>query len=200
MKAIIFALLMLYSLCYEMVEVKSSNFYSFASGTTKVQYIDVSKYGQNDVIHFVFIVKNGQMDKSITFGFSDSIPTVSTPRPYTKSTTSTESYCTDNDDYYYESECGYKYYYDIEKKENKKYIVIEFTGFTGTSLTYNFMSMSSITFYIIFGVVIFVICVIIIVVFNIRRRRAKSTTIASYPTPAQTALVPPPENQPYVSY
>ena len=199
MKAIIFSFLLFYSFCSEMIEVKNSNFYSFASGTTKFSYIDISKYSQNDVIHFCFIVRNGEMDKLITYGFSDSIPNEYTLIPYSKSTTYAEYYCNDNDDYYYyDRECGYKYYFDIEKKENKKYIWIQFTGYTGTSLTYSFMLMSSKTVYIIVGVVIFVLCVIFVVVFNIRRRRAQLTTIASYPTSTQTALVPSSDDQPYV--
>ena len=67
MKAIIFSLLLFYSFCSEMIEVKNSNFYSFASGTTKLYYIDISKSSQNDVIHFAFIVHNGEMDSLIQY-------------------------------------------------------------------------------------------------------------------------------------
>ena len=86
----------------------------------------------------------GKMDKEINYGFSDSIPTLRISLPFSKSPTYSES----NDD-----NNGQKYYYDIEKTKNAKYLVIKYKGFQSTyssNLKIENMRFSSI-FYIIIG-------------------------------------------------
>ena len=198
MKAIIFiaTLLMSYSFCGETAEVKKSGFYSFAESS--YSKIDVSKYSQNDVIHIVFYVYDGEMDKTISYSFSDSKLDESFPSPYSKSASSAKPFCFgDNDDYFYyrDRECGYKYNYDIEKKENKRYIIIHITGYTGTSLTSQLISKNYIVYYIIFGVIIVIILISIFMgIFSSCRRRARMKNIVSNPSSTQTALVPTPES------
>lgn len=118
---------------------------------------------------------------------------------HSKRASSVEPFCFgDSDDYFYyhqDIECGYKYNYDIEKKENKRYIIIHITGYTGTSLTSQLISKNYIVYYIIFGVIIVIILISIFMgIFSSCRRRARMKNIVSNPSSTQTALLPTPES------
>ena len=140
MKAIIIFLLINYFLC---------------SDSTIIGYVDISKFDQNDSMHLAIVVRSGKIDKIIHYGYSNekSITSLS----YTKDTTSSESYCSGDDDYSY---CGTRYYYDIKKEENQNYLVIQCTGYTGESIDYSFLPMSAIGFYIMY-IVIALVCIAI---------------------------------------
>ena len=90
MKAIIFILLMNYFICYQMVHFKSFSLSSSESNIT-TNYLDISEYDQNDVMHLVIIVKSWEIDKSIHYGFSDNTSIASNLLSYTADTTSSES-------------------------------------------------------------------------------------------------------------
>lgn len=192
MKAIVITLLICFSFCMEMPNLKKLNFSSFASAKTGASYIDISEYKLNDEIHLVFYVLYGEMDKKIRYGFSDPIPTIDMEFPYEIDTTSSEYYCVseyEGDDVV-AKECGHKYYYDIKKVENKRYIYIRYTGMTGTSITYEKMSLSATHFYIIYAVIA-VVCVAGCVIYVIiqRKRRARNM-IGPNSTPNQTPIMP----------
>ena len=192
MKAIVINLLICLSFCIEMPHLKKLNFSSFASGKTGSGYIDISEYKLNDEIHLVFFVIYGEMDKIIKYGFSDPIPTIDMVLPYETDTTSSEYYCVSEDqgDYVTTKECGHKYYYDIKKVENKKYIEIRYTGMTGTSITYEKMSLSATHFYIIYAVIA-VVCVAGCVIYVIiQRKRRERNMIGPNTSPVQTPIIP----------
>ena len=115
MKAIIIFLLINYFLCSD----------------TTIGYVDISKYDQNDSMHLAIVVRSGKIDKFIHYGYSNEKSTPLNIFTYTKETTSSESFCSGDD---YNSYCGTRYYYDIKKEENKKYLAIQCTGYTGNSI------------------------------------------------------------------
>ena len=159
MKANIVFLLVKYFLCFQMVYLKS--FSSFVSETNITTYhLDISDYEQNDVMHLCIIVMVGEINKLISYGFSDETSITSNLLKYTIDTTSSESFTKKGKSSKTHSTTyteGMKYYYDIEKVENAKYLLIQCTGYTGVSIEYEFMPMSAIGFYILFGV-LFVVC------------------------------------------
>ena len=117
------------------------------------------------------------------------IDTTSTEHSYsTKKTTKKNSY----------TKPANRYYYDIKKVENAKYLLIQCTGNTGTSIKYMFMPMSSIVFYIIYGI-IFAICIasiIIYIVCIIRKKRMEDNLIGKK---ADLQPMVPQDNQPTYS-
>ena len=195
MKALIITLLMSCFLCSEMIHLKS---FTSLSAQTLTKYIDISSFNQNDVIHLVIIVVSGTMDKQISYGFFDHVPLVSDILSYTIDTTSSSSYCNDEDIYYYR-ECGNKYYFDIKKVENAKYLSMRITGYTGTSITYSLLPMSSTAYYII-GAVIFVVCIAICVAIGYcRMKRARLNNNLLENRTGQASMIPQ-ENQPPSAY
>ena len=70
MKAIIFIFLMNYFFCYQIVHLKSFSSLS-SDSTARNHYLDISNYDQNDEMHLAIVVKSGEIDKSIHYGFSD---------------------------------------------------------------------------------------------------------------------------------
>ena len=172
MKAIIIFLLINYFLC---------------SDTTKIGYVDCSKFDQNDSMHLAIVVRAGKMDKIIHYGYSNEKSLVSLS--YTKDTTSSESFCTGDDDYgYSDSYCGTRYYYDIKKEENKNYLIIQITGFTGDSIDCSFLPMSSIGFYIMY-VVIALVCIAICCAYGYHYRKKMQKNNAEQKT-SQTPMIP----------
>ena len=165
MKAIIIFLLMNYFLCSNIIHYK-----------------DISKYDQNDSMHLAIVVHSGKIDKVIYYGYSNEIPTNK------KDTTSSENFCTGGEDE--EGECGTRYYFDIKKQENAKYLVIQCTGFNGGVIEFSFLPMSSIGFYLLY-IAIFIVCVAIccITVYCHNKKRKMSNITQDQKT-GQTPLIP----------
>ena len=93
MKLIGIILLISNYFCTEIINLNAYS--SFATGKEGIFNIDISEYDLNDVIHFVVFTIEGEMDKSIYYGFMDNETVVSTtPLPYSESTTFSEYYCT----------------------------------------------------------------------------------------------------------
>ena len=171
MKAIIIFLLMNYFLCSNII-----------------YYKDISKYDQNDSMHLAIVVHSGKIDKVIYYGYSDENPTTSNLLSYKKDTTSSENFCTGGEDE--EGECGTRYYFDIKKQENAKYLVIQCTGFNGGVIEFSFLPMSSIGFYLLY-IAIFIVCVAIccITVYCHNKKRKMSNITQGQKT-GQTPLIP----------
>ena len=171
MKAIIIFLLMNYFLCSNIIH-----------------YQDISKYDQNDSMHLAIVVYSGKIDKVIYYGYSDENPTTSNLLSYKKDTTSSENFCTGGEDE--EGECGTRYYFDIKKQENAKYLVIQCTGFNGGVIEFSFLPMSSIGFYLLY-IAIFIVCVAIccITVYCHNKKRKMSNITQDQKT-GQTPLIP----------
>ena len=151
MKVIIIILLIYYSLC-EIIHLKK---YGRASTyeSSGIVYLDAEEFDLKENIHILFMANEGKMDKEINYGFNNTIPTLNVLLPFSKSPTYSESFS--NDDNY-----GKKYYYDIEKTENTKYLVIKYKGFQSEyngNLEIENMRFSSI-FYIIIIITVIVIC------------------------------------------
>jgi len=162
MKSIIIFLLMNCFLCSGSAHLKA--FSSLSSGSTIMDYVDISKFDQNDSMHLAIVVISGKIDKIINYGYSDEKSISPDLLSYTKKPTSSESFCGGGDDDY-ENYCGNRYYYDIKKEENKKYIVIQSTGYTGKSIEYSFLPMSAIGFYLMYFA-IFVVCIVICCIYG----------------------------------
>mgnify|MGYP006873169505 FL=1 len=186
MKIIIIFLLMNFSIYSGIVNLKS--FSSLDSDSTKIGYIDISKYDQNESMHLAIVVMVGKIDKIINYGFSDENPSKSNVLSYSKDTTSSESFCSGGEDF--DGDCGTRYYYDIKKEENKKYLIVQCTGYTGESISFSFLPMSAIGFYILY-IFIFLVCVGICVgVFIYQRRKAKAKNNDLNKGPVHTSLMP----------
>jgi len=157
MKAIIIILFMNYFLCYQMIYLNSFSLSSSESESkNKTHYLDISEFEQDDVMHLAIVVKDGEIDKIIHYGFSDNTSVSTNLLNYKVDTTSTEIATTktkSNKSQISHSTPSYKYYFDIKKEENAKYILIQCTGYTGSGIEFSFMPMSSIGFYILFGVI-----------------------------------------------
>jgi hypothetical protein len=199
MKAIIFILLMNYFICYQMVHFKSFSLSSSESNFT-TNYLDISEYDQNDEMHIVIIVKKGEIDKIIHYGFSDQTSITSNLLSYTADTTSSESFYTKGgktaNPHKSSTIPAMKYYYDIKKVENAKYLLIQCTGFTGSSIEYSLIPFSSITFYIIFGVIAFVCLAALItyIIWKIIKEKNSDNIIIQKNT--DLAPITPQDNQP----
>ena len=181
MEAIIIFLLMNYFLC---------------SDSTTIGYVDTSKFDQNDSIHLAIVVKSGKIDKIIHYGYSNEKPTSSNILIYTKDTTSTESFCSGDD---YDGYCGTRYYYDIKKEENKKYLVIQCTGYTGDSIEYSFLPMSAIGFYILY-IAIFIICIAICCIYGCYYYKKKSKANNDLQKIGLAPMIPSNYQHPYNNY
>ena len=188
MKLIIITLLIRYYFCTKIINLNS--FSSFASGKDGIFNIDISKDDLNDLIHFVVFTIDGEMDRTIYYGFIDNINDPNnTILSYSKGSTYNEHFCTGDEDSDY-SECGYKYYYDIKKKENKNYLRIKYSGYSGRSIYYDKMTIGDITFFVIFAMVIISCCAGLC--FCFRYKRKKYHKINS----TQESILIPQDNQP----
>lgn len=199
MEVFIFILLMKYFLCFQIAHLESFSQINSGPNLTS-HYLDISEFDQNDVMHLSIIVYSGEMDKIIHYGFSDNTSIKSNLLTYTIDTTSTEhSYSSKNKNHKNSYTTPYnKYYYDIKKVENAKYLLIKCTGYTGTSMEYVFLPMSSTNFYIVFGI-IFAICIasiIIYIVCIIRKKRMEDDLLEKK---ADLQPMVPQDNQPAYS-
>ena len=155
MKLIVITLLISYYFCTKIINLNT--FSSFAEEKEGMFNIDISDYDVNDVIHFVVFTVQGEMDKSIYYGFIDNETAVSTtPLPYSESTTFSEQYCTGKK---HKKVCGHKYYYDIKKEENKSFLRIKYSGYYGKRIYYEKMGIGAITYIIITGIIILICCI-----------------------------------------
>jgi hypothetical protein len=92
-----------------------------------------------------------------------------------------------------------KYYYDIKKAENAKYLLIQCTGYTGSSIEFSFSPMSSIVMYIIIGVILF-LCLasaIVYICWNSKKEERLDNKIIEQKT--DLAPINPTDNQPAYS-
>ena len=196
MKAIIFISLMNYFFCYQIVNLKSFSSLSSES-SAKTKYLDISKFDQNDEMHLAIVVISGVIDKSIHYGFSDNTSISTNLLSYTKDTTSSEYFCSSSKSSKSKSRCGHRYYFDIKKAENAKYLHIQYTGYTGSSISFNFMPMSSIGFYILYAVIIIVCISICDIYYYYYKRKKRMDNILDQ----KTDVVPmiPEDNQPAYS-
>ena len=196
MKAIIFISLMNYFFCYQIVNLKSFSSLSSES-SARTHYIDISEFDQNDEMHLAIVVISGVIDKSIHYGFSDNTSISTNLLSYTKDTTSSEYFCSKKNGRGSINKCGHKYYFDIKKVENAKYLHIQYTGYTGSSISFNFMPMSSIGFYILYAVIIIVCIAICGIYYYYYKRKKRMDNILDQ----KTDVVPmiPEDNQPAYS-
>ena len=196
MKAFIFIFLMNYFFCYQIVHLKSFSSLSSES-SARTHYIDISEFDQNDEMHLAIVVISGVIDKSIHYGFSDNTSISTNLLSYTKDTTSSEYFCTKSSSRNKKSKCGHRYYFDIKKAENAKYLHIQYTGYTGSSISFNFMPMSSIGFYILYAVIIIVCIAICGIYYYYYKRKKRMDNILDQ----KTDVVPmiPEDNQPAYS-
>ena len=154
MKLIIITLLISYYFCTKIINL--NGYSSFTSEKDGIFNIGISEYELNDNIHFVVFTIEGEMDKTIYYGFIDNINSPSnTSLLYSKSTTYSEYYCSGEDEY---STCGHKYYYDIKKIENKEYLRVKYSGYIGDSIYYEKMSIGALTYFLIYAIIIIVCC------------------------------------------
>ena len=197
MKSFIITLLIYYCFCGELTHLKKYNYFSFSSeGISGITSLKIEDVDLNDDIHILFIVREGTMNKEIYYGFSneDSKNASSISLPYYKEPTYNEYFCAD--DHY----CGHKYYYDIEKTENAKYIIMKYNGYNGEYLDVDRMSLSANHYFIIY-IVIIMICIAGCFIYYYYYRKKKlminmNKNIASNQT--QTPLNVP-DNQPNIT-
>ena len=92
-----------------------------------------------------------------------------------------------------------KYYYDIKKAENAKYLLIKCTGYTGSSIEFTFNPMSSIVMYIIIGVILFLCFAssIVYICWNSKKEERLDNKIIEQKT--DLAPINPTDNQPAYS-
>ena len=188
MKLIIITLLIRYYFCTKIINLNS--FSSFASGKDGIFNIDISKDDLNDLIHFVVYTIYGEMGRTIYYGFIDNINEPNnTKLSYSKDTTYNEPFYTGDEDSDY-SKRGHRYFYDIKKIENKNYLRIKYSGYSGESIYYEKMSVSDVTIFVIFAMVIISCCAGLC--FCLRYKRKKYHKINS----TQESILIPQDNQP----
>ena len=97
-----------------------------------IVYLDIEEFEEGDTIHMLFDAIYGVMNKILYYEFNDEEPT-DINKTFAHSMKSTNTVTSQE-----ETETGERetvsYYYDIEKEENKKYLVMKYTDFRGEYL------------------------------------------------------------------
>ena len=72
MKSFIITLLIYFCFCGELTHLKKYNYSSFSSeGISGITSLNIEDIDLNDDIHILFLVREGTMDKTIYYGFSN---------------------------------------------------------------------------------------------------------------------------------
>ena len=133
MKRLILILLLSYSFC-NIPHIYYLEKYGEVKSTSRrgIVYLNIEDFQLKDTIYILFNVVNGAMTTRIEYGYDDLAPEdlniylehkmVPTMNAESQTDTFTEHTYT------------LKYYYDIEKEENKKFLIIRYSDFYGSYL------------------------------------------------------------------
>ena len=136
-------------------------------------YLNIEEYDIMDEINILFTLKNGDMKQLIQLEFNDTIPTKDYDLAQNRGPSSS-AYA------YYSTSSGIhgtiKYYYDIKKVLNKKYLIIKFFSLGAESITIE-ISKNLINLIIIIIIFSGVLLVSIIIGLNSLRKYIRSKRI-----------------------
>ena len=162
MNKIIFIILISFCFC----DIKELDVLGSVSFTEDegLAYLNTEKYNIGDTIYIQFNCIKGNMNTKIYYEFSNTIPTDPTYCPYRSMEPSTNAQTSTPLSY------TLKYYYNIVKKENLKYLLMRYIEFTGDEIEieHNSMSLTSFIFMIIgisIGGIIVLVGLIVLIVF-----------------------------------
>ena len=172
MKRLILILLLSYSLC-NIQDIYYLEKYGEVKTTSKkgIVYLNIEEFKEKDTIYILFTSVNGDMKTKIEYGFNDLAPEDLTMvldhsmTPSLKAESDTDTV----------TEYILKYYYDIEKEENKKFLIIRYSDFYGSYLEieHTRVNWGRVAVIIIIGSIGLAI-LIIIIIFLITRCKKKS--------------------------
>ena len=132
-------------------------------------YLNIEEFKEKDTIYILFTSVNGDMKTKIEYGFNDLAPEDLTMvldhsmTPSLKAESDTDSV----------TEYILKYYYDIEKEENKKFLIIRYCDFDGEYLEIENtkVNWARTVLIIVFGSIGLIILIIVIICYIIRCKR-----------------------------
>ena len=196
MKSIIFVLLIYYSFC-QIYELEK-----YGTIETKLQnglvYLNTEDFLVGDTVHIQFNAVNGYMNQKIYYQFYFTKPN-STFIP-SKSMRATSRASTETN-ILGKTTITEKYYYDIKKGEDGKYLIISYSGFYSRyanaylEIEHTRVNWNTVLLIIIFSVVglIFIIIFTVILIKNIKK--CKSRNVNDY-QPMQSSYIPPSSTTP----
>ena len=192
MKRLILILLLSYSLC-NIQDIYYLEKYGEVKTTSKngMVYLNIEEFKEKDTIYILFTAVDGGMKTEIEYGYNDLTPkdlTMILDHSMTPSLSAeSESYnLADN---------TLKYYYDIEKEENKKFLIIRYYDFDGDYLEIehtrvNWLKAILIIVFGSIGLIILIIVVIYLIIRCIRKRKLNSDSQYT-PTPSDNIYYEP---------
>ena len=205
MKSIIFVLLIYNSFCqiYELQKYGSVET-TYSNG---IVYLNTEDFSVGDTVYIQFNAVNGEMNPIIYYQFYNSKPNLSF-NPSKSMSASNRG----NSETNVLGKVTYKekYYYNIKKEENRKYLIISYSDFQGYSFGKSYLEIEhtkvnwAITMIIIILSVIGLSFIIVIAFICIKRYKKKSKNLINYQatTPSYTppSSIPPQYNQNNTGY
>ena len=192
MKSIILFLLIYYSFCqiyelekYGTIETKLKN---------GLVYLNTEDFLVGDTVHIQFNAVNGYMNQKIYYQFYFTKPN-STFTP-SKSMNATFSTATETN-----TITKKKYYYDIKKGEDGKYLIISYSGFYSRyanaylEIEHTRVNWNTMLIIIIFSVIILIFIIIFTVILIINIKKCKSRNVNNH-QPMQPSNIPPSSTTP----
>ena len=179
MKRLILILLLSYSIC-NIQDIYYLEKYGEVKTTSKkgMVYLNIEEFKEKDTIYILFTAVNGGMETEIEYGYNDLAPkdlTMILDHSMTPSLSGESESNTLTAD-------ALKYYYHIEKEENKKFLIIRYSNFYGSYLKIehtrvNWTIVAIIIIFSSFGLCILIIVIIILIT---RCRRKKNLNSLEY--------------------
>ena len=146
---------------------------------TGIVYLNIQDFGMKETLHILFNAKKGYMNDIIYYDYSDKEPEdIDMNLTHSMDSTMNAETSNGNDiDYYYrKTDYTKKYYYDIEKVENKKFLIIRYSDFNGEYLEIEHNRFNTIILIIIIvscvvGIIILIVIIAILIIVCKRRRQ-----------------------------
>ena len=157
-------------------------------------YLNTEDFLVGDTVHIQFNAVNGYMNPKIYYQFNFTKPN-STFIP-SKSMSATSRATTETNTIKEK-----KYYYDIKKGEDGKYLIISYSGFYSRyanaylEIEHTRVNWNTMLIIIIFSVIILIFIIIFFVILIINIKKCKSRNVNDY-QPMQSSYIPPSSTTP----
>ena len=172
MKRLILILLLSYSFC-NIPHIYYLEKYGEVKSTSRrgIVYLNIEDFQLKDTIYILFNVVNGAMATRIEYGYDDLAP--EDLNIYLEHTMVPTMNAESQTDTFTEHTYTLKYYYDIEKEENKKFLIIRYCDFDGEYLEIENtkVNWARTVLIIVFGSIGIIILIIVIICYIIRCKR-----------------------------
>ena len=180
MKSLIFVLLIFYSFC-QIYELKKFN--SVKSNTTNgLAYLNTEDFSIGDTVHIQFNAVNGNVNSKIYYQFHYTIPNSTF---YPSNSISPTNYGSTESNILGKITFTKKYYYDIKKKEDGKYLIISYSNFysryDNAYLKIEHTKVNwAITLIILFSIFSLFFIIIVIIIIYIQKYKNNSRNVVIY--------------------